>query len=128
MLEEISRLAARGVHEINLVAQDLAAYGWDWDGKSHFAQLLRKINALEGDFSVRLLYIHPDWMTDEIIETVSSCSKVLHYFDIPFQHASGPDEKNGQRRLVYRADFKNQKGHSRCRHTNYDHARLPGRL
>lgn len=88
VLEEIARLAARGVHEINLVAQDLAAYGWDWDGKSHFAQLLRKINALEGDFSVRLLYIHPDWMTDEIIETVSSCSKVLHYFDIPFQHAS----------------------------------------
>ena len=88
ILAEITRLVKRGIREINLVAQDLAAYGWDWDNKSHFEDLLTKIDNLEGDFVVRLLYIHPDWMTDSIIETVSRCKKVLHYFDIPFQHAS----------------------------------------
>jgi len=88
VLGEISDLANKGIKEINLVAQDLAAYGWDWDKQSHFSELLKKIDSLDGDFVVRLLYIHPDWMTDEIIETVKGCKKVLHYFDIPFQHAS----------------------------------------
>ena len=88
VLSEISELAKKGIKEINLVAQDLAAYGWDWDKQSHFSELLKKIDSLDGDFAVRLLYIHPDWMTDEIIETVKACKKVLHYFDIPFQHAS----------------------------------------
>ena len=88
ILEEIKELSTKGIYEINLVAQDLAAYGWDWDNKSHFSELLEKIDSLDGDFVVRLLYIHPDWMTDQIIETVKNCRRVLHYFDIPFQHAS----------------------------------------
>ena len=88
ILEEIESLSKKGIYEINLVAQDLAAYGWDWDGKSHFSELLEKVDSIEGNFVVRLLYIHPDWMTDKIIETIKNCRKVLHYFDIPFQHAS----------------------------------------
>lgn len=88
ILEEIKELTGRGIYEINLVAQDLAAYGWDWDNQSHFSELLKQIDSLDGDFAVRLLYIHPDWMTDEIIGTVKNCRRVLHYFDIPFQHAS----------------------------------------
>lgn len=88
ILKEAERLVKTGVKEINIVAQDLAAYGWDWDNKSHFTELLRKITSIEGDFKVRMLYIHPDWMTDEIINEVKNNPKILHYFDIPFQHAS----------------------------------------
>lgn len=88
VLKEAERLVSTGVKEINIIAQDLAAYGWDFDGKTHFAELLDNICAIEGNFKVRMLYIHPDWMTDDIIQAVKRNEKVLHYFDIPFQHAS----------------------------------------
>lgn len=88
ILEEAKRLIASGIKEINIVAQDLAAYGYDFDNKTHFAELLDKLCALDGTFKVRMLYIHPDWMTDEILDAVVRNPKVLRYFDIPFQHAS----------------------------------------
>lgn len=88
ILAEAKRLVDSGIKEINLIAQDLAAYGYDWDNKSHFVELLRNITAIKGNFKVRLLYIHPDWMIDEIIQEVKNNDKVLKYFDIPFQHAS----------------------------------------
>lgn len=88
VLGEAKRLIDCGIKEINLVAQDLAAYGFDWDKKSHFVELVRNICRIEGDYKLRLLYIHPDWMTDEIIQEVKNNDKILKYFDIPFQHAS----------------------------------------
>lgn len=88
VLSEARRLADSGIKEINIVAQDLAAYGYEWDDRSHFVELLDNLCAIEGDFKVRMLYIHPDWMTDEIIDAVKRNPKVLAYFDIPFQHAS----------------------------------------
>ncbi len=88
VLNEAERLVKQGIKEINIVAQDLAAYGFDFDGKSHFAELLKALDTIDGDFAIRMLYIHPDWMTDEIINTIKECKKVMHYFDIPFQHAS----------------------------------------
>ncbi len=90
VLSEAKRLIDSGVKELNLIAQDLSAYGWDWDRKRHFEELLEKLCAFEGDFSIRMLYIHPDWMTDSLIECVKRNPKILHYFDIPFQHASAP--------------------------------------
>ncbi|MCR5760390.1 MAG: 30S ribosomal protein S12 methylthiotransferase RimO [Sphaerochaetaceae bacterium] len=90
ILKEAKRLIDSGIKELNLIAQDLSAYGWDWDKVSHFEELLDKLCALEGDFKIRMLYIHPDWMTDRIIECVKRNEKILHYFDIPFQHASAP--------------------------------------
>ncbi|MCR4675699.1 MAG: 30S ribosomal protein S12 methylthiotransferase RimO [Sphaerochaetaceae bacterium] len=88
VLNEARRLAGSGIKELNLIAQDLSAYGYDWDKVSHFEELLDKLCEIEGDFRIRMLYIHPDWMTDRIIECVKRNSKILHYFDIPFQHAS----------------------------------------
>ena len=88
VIAEAQRLVKEGIREINIVAQDLAAYGFDFDGRSHFAELLKALDSIEGDFAIRMLYIHPDWMTDEIINTIRDCRKVMHYFDIPFQHAS----------------------------------------
>ncbi len=88
ILKEAQDLAGRGIREINLIAQDLAAYGTDWDGKSHFLELLRDITAVEGDFKVRLLYIHPDAFPLELLDMINANNKILPYFDIPIQHAS----------------------------------------
>ena len=88
ILEEARDLVARGIREINLIAQDLAAYGTDWDGRSHFLELLKDIVAIEGNFRVRLLYIHPDAFPLELLDLVKSNEKIIPYFDIPIQHAS----------------------------------------
>ncbi|AEV30375.1 ribosomal protein S12 methylthiotransferase RimO [Sphaerochaeta pleomorpha str. Grapes] len=91
ILQEAATLLTRGVKELNLIAQDLAAYGTDWeDGKSHFMELLANLVALEGAFSIRLLYIHPDAFPQELPLFVKENPKVLQYFDIPFQHAAVP--------------------------------------
>lgn len=88
VLAEAKRLISEGFYEINLIAQDLGAYGTDWDGKSHFPELLKTIAEFEGNFVLRLLYIHPDTFPLEIIDIIKNNEKVLPYFDIPFQHAS----------------------------------------
>ena len=88
ILKEAKTLAAKNIREINLIAQDLAAYGTDWDGKSHFLELLQEIVDIEGDFKVRLLYIHPDAFPLELLDMIKTSDKILPYFDIPIQHAS----------------------------------------
>lgn len=88
VLDEAEALVKRGIREINLIAQDLAAYGTDWDGKSHFLELLSEITKIEGSFKVRLLYIHPDAFPLELLDMIKGNSKILPYFDIPIQHAS----------------------------------------
>jgi ribosomal protein S12 methylthiotransferase len=104
ILTEAKRLLSTGIKEINLIAQDLAAYGTDWDGQSHFCKLLQDITNLDGDFKVRMLYIHPDAFPMELIDLVKNNKKIIPYFDIPFQHASPkllvPMKRTGNR-LVY---------------------------
>lgn len=97
ILNEVSRLTSKlGIKEINLVAQDLGSYGQDLsvDGTSGICllpELLTGINRLEGDFFVRMLYIHPDKFPFEVIEICAKPgSRIVPYFDIPFQHASAP--------------------------------------
>ena len=88
ILNEARALIQKGVREINLIAQDLAAYGTDQeDGESKFMQLLEDLVALDGDFWIRLLYIHPDAFPAELPSFMKQNPKVLPYFDIPFQHA-----------------------------------------
>ncbi len=103
VLTEAKRLINTGIKEINLIAQDLAAYGTDWDGKSHFCELLQDITALDGDFRVRMLYIHPDAFPMELIDLVKNNKKIIPYFDIPFQHASPkllvPMKRTGNREV-----------------------------
>lgn len=91
ILKDAEQRIGEGVKELNLIAQDLAAYGTDTgDGSSRFMDLLAKLVALEGDFRVRLLYIHPDAFPQELPLFIVENPKVLPYFDIPFQHASTP--------------------------------------
>jgi len=87
ILEQMKALQQKGVVEFNLIAQDLAAYGTD-KGSSDFCLLLRRIGELEGDFWVRLLYIHPDNFPLELLSIMRDDPRILPYFDIPFQHAS----------------------------------------
>ena len=91
ILKDAKHLIGEGIRELNLIAQDLAAYGTDTgDGSSKFMDLLTHLVALEGDFRLRLLYIHPDAFPQELPQFIVDNPKVLPYFDIPFQHASTP--------------------------------------
>jgi len=83
ILEEIRALVKDGIYEINLIGQDLAAYGND--SSSSLPDLFFKISKIPGDFIVRPLYIHPDNFTDDIIKAIKSDERFVPYFDIPFQ-------------------------------------------
>lgn len=87
IVAEVKHLVYNGKREIILVAQDTTGYGVDLYGKQMLPELLKKINSIEGNFWVRVMYMHPDHVTDEIIESFSH-PKVLKYFDIPIQHGS----------------------------------------
>ncbi len=88
VVKEAERLISTGVYEINVVAQDLGAYGLDLYGKSRFVELMDTLSSLPGDFVLRMLYIHPDTFPEELIDLVSKRDKILPYFDIPVQHAN----------------------------------------
>ena len=102
VVKEVEQLVASGAKEINLISQDLTYFGMDkWTearpnprspvdstrGDS-LATLLRALNAIPGDFWIRLLYTHPAHWSDELIQTIAECPKVARYVDIPLQHIS----------------------------------------
>ena len=86
VIEEARELAADGVRELNLVAQDMTYYGIDFYGRPRLAELLRELNQVEGIDWIRVLYNYPNHFTDELYEALASCSKVLPYLDMPLQH------------------------------------------
>ena len=83
--QEVKELVGKGKKELILVDQDTTQYR---DGERRLPDLLRALNAIEGDFWVRVLYIHPDHFDLPLLESFAACDKVLPYFDIPIQHAS----------------------------------------
>lgn len=87
VVSEAKSLIERGFYEINIVAQDLGAYGTD-RGDEEFTKLIETIAGLDGDFRLRMLYIHPDTFPQKLIDIAASNKKIIPYFDIPFQHAS----------------------------------------
>ncbi len=87
ILEEIDELLRRGVVEIVLIAQDLASYGQDRGG-AELVALVKEILRLEQKFWLRLLYLHPDHFPTGLLDVMAADSRLLPYFDIPFQHAS----------------------------------------
>ena len=113
IIQEITNLVKNGIYEINLIGQDLAAYGTGKDDNvfgdgitslpklnnegenlgtdelSGLARLMKRICQIDGNFVVRLLYIHPDHFNYDILPIIKQNSRFLHYFDIPFQ--SGDD-------------------------------------
>ena len=75
------------VKELILVAQDVTRYGEDMYGENKFAELLRKLSALDNIGSIRILYCYPDKLTDELIAEIKNNDKIIKYLDIPLQHA-----------------------------------------
>ena len=87
IVAEAKHLAATGTLEINLIAQDVTQYGYDLYKQFTLPRLLKELNAIDGLRWIRLLYFYPNRLTDEVIETMATCEKVLPYIDIPLQHA-----------------------------------------
>ena len=88
LLEEAKSLLASGRREIVLVAQDVSAYGRDLKDKSALCTLLEEVHALPGIARLRLLYLYPRGITEELLRRMKELGPtVLPYFDIPFQHA-----------------------------------------
>lgn len=88
VLKEAERLAAAGTKELILIAQDTTAYGMDFDGKYHLAELLTELCKVDGIAWIRIMYAYEDRITDELIEVMAREDKICKYLDIPLQHAS----------------------------------------
>jgi len=88
LLEEAGQIAEKGVKELILVAQETTVYGKDLYGKKMLPELLRRLSKIEGIEWIRVMYMYPEEITDELIDTVKELPKVCHYFDMPIQHAS----------------------------------------
>ena len=88
IVAEAKALAADGVKEIVLIAQDTTNYGHDLYGEPKLAQLLRELCKVEGIMWIRSLYNYPRFLSDEVIDVMASEEKVVKYVDIPLQHAS----------------------------------------
>ena len=88
LIAEAESLAAKGVRELILVAQETTLYGVDLYGKKMLPELLRRLAAIPGIYWIRIQYCYPEEITDELIQAIKSEEKVCHYLDIPIQHAS----------------------------------------
>ena len=86
--EEARKLAAKGVKELIVIAQDTTYYGIDLYGKRMLAELLRRLCRIEGIAWIRLHYAYPAAFPEEVIEVMASEPKICKYLDIPFQHIS----------------------------------------
>lgn len=88
IVEEAKSLAADGVKELVIVAQDVTAYGIDLYKRYALPELLRELCKIDGIKWIRLLYCYPERITDELIEVIRTEDKVLNYLDIPIQHCN----------------------------------------
>lgn len=86
ILEEVRDMAAHGIKEVIVIAQDITRYGTDLYGKRCLAQLCRKIAEIDGVEWIRLHYLYPDQFDDELIDEIASNDKIVKYLDIPIQH------------------------------------------
>ena len=87
IVEECRELAARGVTEITLIAQDTSRYGNDFpEGKLLLPELLKAVSAIEGVHWVRVLYCYPDTTDDRLLDAIATLPKVAPYVDLPLQH------------------------------------------
>jgi ribosomal protein S12 methylthiotransferase len=101
-LKEARQLIVSGVKEINLISQDTTYFGMDkWEGErpkprsgvdsskgESLSTLIRELNAIPGDFWIRLLYTHPAHWSDDLIAAIAESPKVARYIDMPLQHIS----------------------------------------
>jgi ribosomal protein S12 methylthiotransferase len=88
IVEEARSLAKRGVRELLLISQDTSFYGIDRGERGGLARLLRALNAVDGIEWIRMLYLYPTTIGDDVLEAIAESEKVVRYIDLPLQHAS----------------------------------------
>jgi ribosomal protein S12 methylthiotransferase len=110
IVREAQALAARGVKELLLISQDTTFYGIDRDERGALARLLRALNRVDGLEWIRLLYLYPTTIGDEVLDAIAESEKVCRYIDLPLQHGSNavlqrmkrPGTRAGYERLLER--------------------------
>lgn len=98
VIKEAEQLAANGVKELNVIAQDTTRYGEDLFGEPYLAKLLKRLCKIDGLKWIRVLYCYPDRVTDELIDVIAEEDKIVKYIDIPLQHCNGEVLRNMNRR------------------------------
>ena len=88
IVAEARAMAERGVRELLLISQDTTFYGIDRGERGALAKLLRALNEIDGLKWIRLLYLYPTTITDDVLAAMAECEKVCRYVDLPLQHAS----------------------------------------
>lgn len=104
ILAEAEQLAAHGVKELVVVAQDTTRYGEDIYGEYKLAELLRKLAQIDGLVWIRVLYAYPERITDELLDVMANEPKIAKYLDIPLQHCN-PDILAAMNRRGSRAEI-----------------------
>ena len=100
LVEEAKQMAASGVRELNLVAQDLTEYGMEWKYKENLEMLLPQLCAIDGIEWIRLHYVYPDEFSDELVSIMAREPKIVKYLDMPIQHTNDRVLKAMNRRLT----------------------------
>ncbi len=106
ILAEAEQLAAQGVKELNLIAQDSTQYGYDLYGKMRLPELLRELSKVERIHWIRLFYCYPSRVNRGIIEAIATTPKVCHYIDMPLQHADNEMLRRMRRPMSYEGYLK----------------------
>jgi ribosomal protein S12 methylthiotransferase len=99
VIAEAKELAADGVRELNIVAQDTTYYGMDLYGKPRLSDLLLELDKVKGLDWIRILYVYPMYLTDELLNVLSTAKKIVPYIDIPLQHINDTMLKRMSRRV-----------------------------
>jgi ribosomal protein S12 methylthiotransferase len=100
VLAEARELAADGVRELNIVAQDTTYYGVDLYGRPRLAELLAELDRIEGLEWIRVMYLYPMYFSDELIATLAGGKRIVPYLDLPLQHINDALLKRMQRRVT----------------------------
>src|SRR5204863_8324197 len=100
VIREAKELAADGVRELILVAQDTTYYGLDLYGRVRLDELLRELDQVPGIEWIRILYAYPIFFTDELIDTLAGAKKIVPYLDMPLQHVDDRMLRRMQRRVT----------------------------
>ena len=90
VVEEARRLLENGVRELILIAQDSGAFGRDGGGVSRLAELLDRLDAIEGDFLLRLMYLHPASVNDALLDAMKRSRHLVRCIEMPLQHIAEP--------------------------------------
>jgi ribosomal protein S12 methylthiotransferase len=88
IVREARALAERGIRELLLISQDTTFFGIDRGERGALGRLLRDLNRIDGLAWIRLLYLYPTTITDDVLDAMAECEKVCRYVDLPLQHAS----------------------------------------